>query len=831
MQSSPLPSTPAASRYPASLSHATSCANTTVPGPARPSTRGYPAPSIDSSIGSPPSASSLPLHEYSSLADLLQQAGYKETRVYTPEAEKIRSRIKKTLDDENEDEINALYGTYGFDRNSGIGGVGDREGLGHGEIRHHITEPGLPMKSSSSILRSLALQDAASSLPKTDTPDQSWWTAWGRTPKSDHTSPDAKSNASYEASTEVGLGLAKGGEGVRKVRSTWDVERSRPRRAGTDSPPQEERPPRPRVPSSPADVITTTSATGYTYTHTPTKQPTRRVEKDIFSSPPPPTAVDEDAYGYCPLPEDYEAQCTEDEAMYAMGVNDYTDIYSLGSNSNTASAAGSFRDTASTASISSERSRTRSETEERAVREIQEFQDEMAMIDEVNQVGQRILRDAVQYDDSLEFDSPDSQTTPLPDIGARDSFRMPSIPVPPVPRGTAPAQNSYLKDEEQAPDTPKPVGRAEQQKKPLKYGDRATRLRIAHSTPALRQTAASSTPPLPEGWLGSIRSALIGRSEPATTSTSPQPLPFTSQPRGPIRISPITPAMPTLVTTSPVICDSISTEAEDLPPVPSPRVLVTSAESSSSTGISTFALKLRPSLAKLREAVLGSAPSTDRSNEDSISPMLSPRLDWGEQGEQFAGWSPAKSKKGKQVLRDSNEGGIDVLFGPQAVAAAAVDDKDIDYSKSFFYKPTTPPKCAKSHNSAADCASNPTCTVTPSTPPSERPGMKKRQSIKSLKAALLLPVAPASAAQPPVPAIPAHLSHLATPRKMKDPLRPPILAIQSPGAWQPRELVLEGEEWDAREGSVGDWGRGRGKGRGSKGSGVRRRKSKKVVRD
>jgi hypothetical protein len=53
---------------------------------------------------------------------------------------------------------------------------------------------------------------------------------------------------------------------------------------------------------------------------------------------------------------------------------------------------------------------------------------------------------------------------------------------------------------------------------------------------------------------------------------------------------------------------------------------------------------------------------------------------------------------------------------------------------------------------------------------------------------------------------------------------PPLLAILSPGAWEegrpPRELVLEGEEWDAREGGVpGDWGQ--------KGKKVKRRGSKK----
>jgi hypothetical protein len=51
-----------------------------------------------------------------------------------------------------------------------------------------------------------------------------------------------------------------------------------------------------------------------------------------------------------------------------------------------------------------------------------------------------------------------------------------------------------------------------------------------------------------------------------------------------------------------------------------------------------------------------------------------------------------------------------------------------------------------------------------------------------------------------------------------------LLAILSPGAWEegrpPRELVLEGEEWDARDGGVpGDWGQ--------KGRKVKRRGSKK----
>ncbi|WVR04040.1 hypothetical protein IAU60_001039 [Kwoniella sp. DSM 27419] len=791
------PATPSAPRYPPTLSHATAGQ-----GPSRPTSRGYPTPSIDSSIASPPATSSVPLHQYSSLADLLQQAGYKETRVYTPEAEKIRSRIKKTLDEDNEDEINALYGTYGFDRH-GLQDIGGNAATGR-EIRHHITEPGLPMKSSSSILRSLARQDAASSAsstPQTETHDQSWWPAWRKGTKG-AVSPDDGSNASFEASTEVGPGLAKGGGGVRKVRSAWEVERARPRRAGTDSPPQEERPPRPRVPSSPSDVITS-SAVGYTYT--PTKQTTtNRYPNSMFASPPPPVSVDEDAYGYSPLPDDYEDQCSDDEAMYALATDDYTDLYSLGSGSasDPASAAASYIDSRSLfSSGASDRSRTRSETEERAVREIQEFQDEMALIDEVNQVGQRILQDAVDYDD-VDFDSPDSVTVTLPVV--EDDIQTPMMPptiTPPPPNDERPEGNNGSS----------PI--AEPVKKPLKYGDRATRLRIAHSTPALRQAAASA-PPLPEGWLGAIKSA-FGRPPVAIGAGTGIMPAFTSKPKGPIKISPITPALPTLVTASPVICDSISTEAEDLPPVPTPRVPVTGDQATG--GVSTFALRLRPSIAKLRNVVLGAAPPLPV--EDNSSPMLSPRLDWGEQGEQFAGWSPAKAKpqapSAKDVVRDANEGGIDALFGPQPVAVGKDDPEDFDYTQSFFYKPTTPPR----HGSPSGATAAPVYD--------NRPGMTKKRSIKSLKAALLLPVAPP--AVPPVPAIPPHLLHLATPRKMKDPNAPPILAIQSPGAWVPRQLVLEGEEWDAREGSVGDWGRGRGKGRGMKGSGVRRRKSKKAV--
>ncbi|KAK8861323.1 hypothetical protein IAR55_002142 [Kwoniella newhampshirensis] len=786
------PQTPdPATRYPSSLSHAPSG------GPSRPP-RSYPTPSIDSSIASPPSSSSVPLHEYSSLADLLQQAGYKETRVYTPEAEKVRSRIRRTLDDENEDEVNALYGTYGFDR--------VRNTQPSHQLHQHVTEPSLPLKRSTSILRSLALQDAternaASPLVTSvetsgSTPDHSWWaSAWGKPTKI--TSPDAKSVASLEASTsiEVGLGLAKGGEGVRRVRSTWEIQRNRPRRAGTDSPPQEERPPLPRIPSSPHDTFTA-SAAGFT----PTKTVARPLDKDLFSSPPPPRALEEDAYGYCPLPEDYEAESTEDEALYDMGINDYTDVYSLGSS------AGSR----SVSTTESERSRTPSE--DRAERGIQQFEDDL--LDEVNEVGKRIMIGAVEYDEELEIESPPEHFVNLPTVehqAPTESVSTVNLPAP-----------QAVSDEVFSTPAEEPL------KKPTKYGDRATRLRIAHSTPALRQ-AATPVPPLPEGWLGSIRNALLGNRPASSTSLYPQPppLPSVSVSRAPIAISPITPAFPALVTATPVICDSTYTEAEDLPPIPPAKL-----DRAHSGPVPTLALRLRPSLAKLRDAVWGNTMPVEI--DDGTSPVLSPRLDWVRQGEQFAGWSPARNRGEREITRDPHEGSVDALFGTTQPKAK---ETEIDYTKSFFYKPQTPPKHSSSSVSDATTGSSSTssasgCSQTgdPETPRAPALTARKQRSIKSLRAALLLPVAPKTV--PPIPAIPAHL--VSTPKKIQNPMVPPVLAIQSPGAWEPRELVLEGEEWDARDGvAPGDWGRrGRGSRRGKGSSGLRRRKSgKSSLRD
>ncbi|WVQ73876.1 hypothetical protein IAR50_003457 [Cryptococcus sp. DSM 104548] len=703
----PTPQTPTAVHtYPASLSKATH-------GPSRPP-RSYPSPSIDSDIASPPDTF-VPLHEYSSLQELLQKAGYKETRVYTPEAEKVRRHIKKTLD-ENEEEVDALYGTYGFDR-----------GVQH--AHQNVTEPMLPMKRSTSILRSLAIQAAARSAASVGSngPDQSWWAAWGKTPRM---SPP-------EPSTEVGLNLARNGDGVRKIKSTWEIESGRARRAETDSPLQEERPPLPnlRQVSSPQEM---TSAIGYT----PTKSTTKPLDKSIFSSPPPPPALPDDAFGYCPLPDDYEAQCAEDEALYAMGVNDY-DAYSLGSGSATPSIRSSIS------------GHSRTPSDDRAEREIREFENAMEneLLSGMNDVGKRLLAGAVEYDgesDDEEEQEP-IRTWSLPKVMvvSPSSGEAPTIPMPSPPK---PAD-----ERREAP--------VEEVKKPLKYGDRAAKIRLAHSTPNMKKPETAA-PALPSGWLGSIRSALLGPAPSTSSTTRPRPPPA-------LRVSAAAPAQPRLVTASPVLCDSVSTEAEDLPPVPSP------------TGGSSL-LRYRPSLAKLRDAFLGSTPAAEG---DAL--VLSPRLDWKQQGEEFAGWSPMR-KAGQA----------------EGEAAAPTEEGEIDWSQSFFYKPSTPPR-PKTGEPETPKAKQPSSVLTGTT---RQP--RKQRSIKSLQAALLLPVAPTPA--PPVPAIPSHL--LSTPRRI------PQLAIQSPQASRPRELVLDGDEFCPQ--SLPDSAK-RGRGSSKRGNGVRRRKSKK----
>ena len=743
---------PTSSRYPSSLSQR--------PGPSRQSRPSRPqkatspsALSIDETYPTQP----VPDHEYSSLADLLQQAGYKETRVYTPEAEKLRSRIKRTLDEDEED-LSALYGALGLT-------LGSRTvSKARQHQRQTITEPTLPMKSSSSLLRQLALQDLPGGVdndgrrtPQGMTPansDPKWWggsiaSSLGRAAQAVmNRSPPSKGSATFEevarqVSTGVGLGLAKGGEGVRKVKSNWELDRTR--RVVSESPPQEEWPPMPGYHSDvPRQYPGASNA------------PPPSIE-GIFSNAPPP-AIEDDLFGYSPLPSDYETQCEDDEAMF-VGMDSFQ-VGSLGSSSCSSIEKG----VDSSLILHLENGSTSSS---------------------VTGQGRRILINAVEYDE--DEDEPSVPSLVLPSDDSESDLK--SIMPPPLNRpsyhrvSTSPSPEPVFETPEKTP--PRPV---------LKYGDRATKLRMAKSTPALNQTV--STPD--NSWLGSIRSAILSRTQQAPIAAQ-LVLPTNN---GPMRISPVTPAAPTLVTTSPIICDSTSAEAEDLPAIPASIKV-----SPPTPPPTTLPLRLRSSLAALRTAVGLSETTLAKMDDNTLT--LSPRMDWRAQGSQFAGWN-WEAESAPRWSQDHSPVEVQRLgLGIRVVSGAS-----IDYTKSFFYKPPTPPKASAGTSREGG---------QPEQEVKTRPAQiaKRQRSIKSLRAALLIPVAP-----PPVPPIPSShrsyasntLSPSTPPQRAATPeVQPPVLAISSPGAWEaglpPRELVLEGEEWDAKDGGgvPGQWSMRKGK--------------------
>lgn len=663
------------------------------------------------------------------MQELLQQAGYKDTRVYTPEAEKIR-QIKKTFEEDEAEELNDLYGTLGLKR-----------GVGAGNTREHriqnVTEPTIPFRSSSAVLRDLALQDMKmhdkEAIPSSPVEPSSWWeggmAAIGRAAKAVIEVSPPPRRGMLDADPEVIDGMA-----VRKVKSNMELTSGARMMSSTTS--QEQRAP-PRVsPDSPLEDVVG-NITGSASCQAP-----RTNDSGGFRLPPPP-ALDDEAFGYSPLPNGYEAQIDDDTGVF--------DLHSFD------------RDT----DESSDTRQDSVEVDEEDFTEVQAVENDLDLCtsarsstsyDAEFDLGRRILAGAQEYDDDL--DSPPMASIPLPDI---DDMIPCDVGPPETPLKNASASAASV-----APT--------------LKYADRATKLRIAKSTPVLRQE------PSPISWFDSLRQALVGpfASHAAVNIATP----VAQSHANALRVIPASRAAPTLLTRSNVLCDSTSAGATDLPPV-------AARPNSSSSIASSIPLRLRPSIARLRNAVYA-APVTDHEVDPTLT--LSPRLDWDSQGQDYAGWNwSTKKQRPARTLEHIEPSSPPVTSSnPDGVIKGS-----IDYTKSFFYKPATPPR-KPSANGAR--------------PSNERiasePQLRTRRSIKSLKAALMLPVAP-----PPVPSIPSQYSRLVpgvndTPPRQSAELRlePPALAIQSPGSWEaglpPRALVLEGEEWDAKDGKVpGDWGK------------------------
>ncbi|BEJ11295.1 hypothetical protein CspHIS471_0107170 [Cutaneotrichosporon sp. HIS471] len=757
-------------RYPASLSRK----------PVRQRPPGTVSPASSSIDDEVPSA---PLPEYASLEILLRQAGYKETRVFTPEAERVRPRLKTRLDDDESTELANMYAAMGLDPSASV------------QVRH-LTRPNEPLRSSSSVLRNVALQDATAMLnevrkrrlaagPGQHIPQAA--DAFWRPDILDRAAAEAMgkhiaaiSPPNRNSTDGVGLGLAQHGRGVRKAKSNMELIRKHPR-----SPEKEDIPPEyyslhreRQPPTAPA--------------HTTVFQ--REVPPSIaamfsppsFSPPQPeqPHFVD-DAFDWGQLPDDYESQEADDlyAQMYQSGDSDSDSVVS-GTSVRSSPSLGPVRAVELPPLVDTDQlladldigSGPTVETDGESIAESEEIAQAEA---EAAAIGQRILASTVEYDDDDsedEFD-PHSSPTPNPKPNALVPVFSVTSPSPPSRKPMMPASPSPAARLGVAK-RPPAVRAAPPIRTPRKVISREASLAEAMSESIISPPKLANPVMLPASPLRASKSVPVLRKQKSA-------VPFT--------ITPAVTAAPSLQRVAPVVCDSISNDAQDLPPLPIPPM----NDAAPTSSIGYMVLKARKSLGAIRASFwAGPSEAPVPSASTSTTPILAPRFDWSTQGAQFAGWNSdqdEKQHKSRESVESTSSTGTMHEIDP-------FDDScPIDYSKSFFYKPTTPPRPF-------------------GTAPSRLGMLNKRASVKSLRRALQIPVAP-----PPVPRIPskyltvsnATLGGAHTPPRV----RPPVIQIHSPGAIEegrpPRALSLTGEEWEGRD-VVQNWGKG-----------VRRRRSKR----
>ncbi|RSH84857.1 uncharacterized protein EHS24_006389 [Apiotrichum porosum] len=885
-------------RYPASLSHNPSGpsrpARPQQPsrGPQRPASR--PQTSVDDEVPSPPELPPLPAQssteppELASLENLLRQAGYKETRVFTPEAERVRPRLKQ-FDDEGTAELADLYRSMGLNPDAG-------------QHVRHLTQAAMPMRTSSSVLRSIALQDATVVVNETvqSPPDiaagqDSWWGSGflSRAAQTVGKSVSAMSPpATVSPRSDVGLGLALGGNGVRKTKSNVELRRS--------SPSQEQIP----LPCELVQGENTAAPSRQVVSTCGFDRPVPPSIAALFSPPdestpalPQQPAFDDETFGYSPPEQSSVYDESEDLFAYGLGGDDDDDSYDMDeeeyyydddddnddddgddhdneNDDNDDDDSRSYDSSSTFAGSPPARSFSGSPPllDASAVLAELGLNDELAeaidvaSVGESVSVGQRILASTVEYDEDHDIDTPPSPSSPtmsppreVPSFNIQESTPSPpslskfSFPVvtpapPPVPTfsfqdptpsppavprfnfqeatpspPTVPSFNfqeatpsppsvpAISAHDITPPPPPVPAINFEDPTPPRVLTPRVvsvpepvtpTPKRAAKTDSIADSIAQAKADPLPtlrtvkpQQRTSVLRTA---QSTPALRSAARRPH---------FRVTPALVAAPALETVAPVLCDSVNSEAEDLPlfplaPVPEP--------SAGPSNFGTLTLRAKKSLSALRSYWASAEkaeepPVDDEMPRDTATPILTPRIDWAAQGFQFAGWNQEPQEKGSRKSTDS--------IGTMAELGDPFDNHDvmIDYTKSFFYKPPTPPRPAGAATGEGFGFGQ----------------MKKQRSVKSLRAALEIPVAPV----PPVPSkyrsSARHQRSSAdgsrTPPRRSPPIEAPAIRIHSPGAWEegrpPRDLVLDGQEWDGHD-YVPNWGKGvrRGKGKSRVGS-------------
>lgn len=289
---------------------------------------------------------------------------------------------------------------------------------------------------------------------------------------------------------------------------------------------------------------------------------------------------------------------------------------------------------------------------------------------------------------------------------------------------------------------------------------------------------SASALPLQDSWLGKFSQRMWSAGTSVMTNSSKDdhrgPTKSAQRPMMPRAMTALAtaqrlPASPKVVRAGAIVCDSM--ESEDLPPVPI-------STSDMGAGMPFRALRTKLSLQMMGKAGQGMNSEEDTNGCSSKTPTLTPRPDWHDRDAKWA-------VKARQAAGPTTPVKQTYKWTTNIDEIEAMEEAQPDFSQSFFYKPATPPQRPGQNGQSSSSAREP----------------KRQASIKSLRALLLKGVMSAKTTKdsaPPVPTIPSAYRSL--PKKVPSGPPPPIFAISSPGAVEaglpPRELVLEGEEWE-----------------------------------
>ena len=782
--------------------------------------------------------------EYQSLEDLLSRAGYKDTRVFTPEAEKLKKMIK-------ERGLRKVKSTLDSPRSLGIGM--ESPVISKDQV-------GFDIEVNDSIQSSLLYQPVENSsseftpAPSTSASSNSWWTnlalPWGSTTNTSDDSPVGMTGSSAKYALEAALRSTmevledpyvvrriEGHDGIRKMRSENDIP-SRVTGFDWSDEPLQSRIKVPRAEESPANnVLERLSPRHWSDIAVNDRDSTWGDGSPIKRKRKVLNRVALEIEVVRPVVPAVVVQAASDDGQIVF-LRDKTPAEEHSPMTSSTSGASDTSD-ATIRPLLREASTETTESDD-----ILEVEGEIELADgELSGIRvpttprrqqtpstEESIFDPLAYEagcsgdfdrisvcssshDSSSLSTTSVSESPPHTVGTvatppRSQSRVQTPVSSPSPRRTASPPAVSLTTASttfDASGTTKPDATITRQLKnaqsvpalvynrladePLKGGDKPAGWFPAFGMPWSRHTAVRPPPTMQRSAVSSMSTGGRSQAPPANPQLVNRPLP----PRAVTSLMSTTrPASPKLVRGDPIVCDS--NRAEDLPPFtaatnpPIEPSIVVSATVVPGSRFKT--LRNVFSLSALKFAQMTSAPTASTSVAESTSPTLSPRLEWTSDN---LDWSSNKPQGFNALYKHKDDSpryqytdNVDEVEAYNETVEQAYHHEP-DFTQSFFYQPPTPPR--------------PVDETEVDTPRREA---KRTQSIKSLRAHLLKQsvVSKSSPPKDEIPPVPAVPKQFAQPQAIIDRRPPPpVFAISSPGATEaglpPRELILEGEEWDA----------------------------------